>query len=196
MDDQRWSFGVADGLERRLAQVVVRVDPRRLVAERLFAYPVHVAGAVVAEPIDDAPQRHRGLESVGVPDDPIDQETAVTSAGDAHAVGVDVGLVLNEVGPRHHIGIIGGARRVPNGLGVFLPVPGAAARVGEIDHVVVGSQVVELVHEHIAVLASRSAVYLEDRRVFFRWVEVGRLQNPALQVVACRPLEPYFLDLA
>ena len=72
VDDQRWSFGVADGLERRLVQVVVRVDPRRLVAERLFAYPVHVAGAVVAEPIDDAPQGHRGLESVGVPDDPID----------------------------------------------------------------------------------------------------------------------------
>ncbi len=71
-------------------------------------------------------------------------------------------------------------------------IPLAAARVAPVDDVAGGGLLVELVGEEVAVLHLRPTVNLQNRWVLLRRVEAGRLQNPAVQLVAVGGLEPHF----
>ena len=53
-----------------------------------------VARAIVAGEIGDAAQSYGGLESGGVPENPVGHEPAVAAAGDAQAVRVDPLILL------------------------------------------------------------------------------------------------------
>ena len=79
---------------------------------------------------------------------------------------------------------------------MLLSIATAAAWVGEEHHVAMGCQVIELVHEGIAVLHLRATVNLQDGRIFLFRIEARRSQDPALQIVLVSALVPNLAHLA
>ena len=135
-----------------------------------------------AVPVDDRIERSGGAEALGVLDGPAGEHAAAAAAGDEEIVRVDVALGDDGVDAAIEIVEIVAGIGVVNEVGEFLAVAGAAARIGVEDDVAHRSPDLFFEIEAVAIVGERAAVNFEDQRIFLRGVEIGRLDDPALDL--------------
>src|SRR5579859_1947038 len=124
MQNQRRRLDVPGVLERRSAPVLVEIVEQKTIEVVLVAVSA-IPSPVIADEIGNAAQRDRGLESIGVPENPVGHEAAVTSAGDAEPVLIDPLILLQRrVDAGHDILIVHAAPVVDNAALKLLPVAG------------------------------------------------------------------------
>src|ERR1041384_1340090 len=80
MQYQRRRLDVLRILERRAIPVGLELV-KHIAAEVAAMSESAVARAFVADEVDDAAQRHRRFEAIGVADDPVGHEAAIAAAG-------------------------------------------------------------------------------------------------------------------
>ena len=122
--------------------------------------------------------------------DPIGQETAAAAAGDAELFLIDAAAPNDFIHAGHQVLEIVARIFVLNDVPESLAVARAPARI-RIEHdVTLRGHPLELVLEDVAVGGVRAAVDVEDERIFFRRVEIGRLLHPRLDAFPIEALVP------
>ena len=161
--------------------VLPRVDA---VDEEAEDRAADVAGQHLADQVVDRSAGDRGLEPIGVADDPRGEIAAVRAAGDAHPIAVDEAVLDQRVEAGHDVA----HRPVAPVLDVRVQEVEAvalrSARVAGVDADPVGGQLLPLPHQRPAVERGRAAVDLEhDRRGVALRVRRGG-DEPALDATA------------
>src|SRR5258707_10274433 len=160
---------------------LVGVAPRRRVAHLVLPeVPADVARPERADVVADAPLRDRGLEAIGVPDDPVGHEPAVAAACDVEALRVDPPQAERVVNAGHEVEVVLAAPVADARAQEPVAVSVAPARVHVEHRVATAGEGLELVEEGVAVRAVRATMDLEDQRPLLRSVEAARLEQPTL----------------
>ena len=157
---------------------------------------VKVGGEPEPVPVGDVALRDRRLEALRLRDRPVREQAAAAAAGHAEPIRVDVAFLQHFVDAGHQVLVVVAGVVELDDVAEVLTVGGAAARVGEEDHVALRRHPLELVRVDVAVRRVRPAVNLENHRVLLAGVEVRRLQNPALHLLAVERSVPDFFGLA
>src|ERR1043166_5769536 len=142
--------------------------------------PADVAGAERADVVADAALRRRGLETIGVPDDPVGHESAVAATGHVEPVAVDPAEPEGVIDTGHEVLVILATPVADAGAKERVAVRVTAARVQVQHRVAAPGQQLELVEERVAVRAMRPTVDLEHERPTLRRIEATWLEEPAL----------------
>src|SRR5579859_2130554 len=181
--EQRRRFDFIQEIGERALHVLVGVVPG-IAGEPIFSGPRNVAGKDEAVPVDDGIEASRGAETVGVLDGPGSEHASAAATGDKEIVGVNVALGDDRVHAAVHVIEIVAGIGVVNEIGELFAVAGAAARIGIENDVAHGSPHLFFKIEAIAVITKRTAVNLENERIFFVGVEIRRLNDPAFDLAA------------
>src|SRR5579883_2442795 len=179
--NQRGRFDFGDKIGKRALHVVVGVVPREA-GKPIFRDPRNIGSEDKAVPVDDGIKRSGGPETIGVLDGPAGENAATAAAGDVKVAGIDVALGDDGVNAAVEVVEIIAGVGVVNQIGKFLAVAGAAARVGVEDDVAQGGPDLFFKIEAVAIVAERAAVDFEDKGVFFRGIEIGGMDDPALNL--------------
>src|SRR5271166_5036831 len=194
VEHQSRSLDLARVLERAGVPVLIEVVEERAV-EIFFVAVGAVARAVVADEVGDAAQGDGSDEAIGVADDPVGHESAVAAAGDAHAVLVDPGILLERgIDAGHDVLVIHAAPVVLDAALEFLAVAGGSARIAEEDRVAFSGVDLEFVVPIDAVLSGGAAVDAQDHRIFLAGFPVDGFDQEAFDVPAVGALEVEALD--
>src|SRR5471030_256154 len=188
MQNQRRRLDVLGVLQRRRVPVLVELVKQESL--EVFLVPVGaVARAVVADEIGDAAQRHRGLESRGVAQNPVGHIAAVTSAGHAQPLGVHPRILFERrIHARHHVLIVHAAPIVRDAPLELLPVAGRSARIAEKNRPPLGRVDLELLIPIHAVLARRPAVNAHHHGILLARLPADRLHEKSIDVPPVRAL--------
>ena len=177
--DQSWRFDFGDEIGERALHVLLGVFPG-IAGEPIFCGPGNIAGQDEAVPVDDGIEARGGAEAFGVLDGPSGEDAAAAAAGNEEIVGVDVAFGDDGVDAAIEVGEIVAGIGVVDEIGKFFAVAGAAAWIGVEDDVTHRSPDLFFKIEAVAVIAKRAAVNFQDERIFLGGIEIGRLNDPAL----------------
>ncbi len=175
------------GQRRKLRIVGAGRIPRRtpvVVAAAQAVFAGEVGGKILALQVAHHALGHGCLIAVGVADDPQRCISAVRSAQDGHARGVDVGTLHGGVHHRlhvleHRVAVVAFQRSLER-----ITVSGASRRVGEDDVVALRRVDLKLVEERIAELRLGAAVNVEQRRMLRCRTASRRRHEPRLHRVS------------
>jgi len=135
-----------------------------------------------AVPIDDRIERSRGPEAVGVFDGPASENASSAAAGDKEIVGVDVALGNDSVNAAVQVIEIVSGIGVVDQVGEFFAIAGAASRIRIKNDVAHGSPDLLFKVEAVAIVGKRAAVNLQNERIFFGGVKIGRVNDPTVNL--------------
>ncbi len=130
--------------------------------------------------------------------EPIDREAAVAGAGTSEAVLIHVGFFGQRVDGRKVIFHVLSAIVAANLLKPLLPEAGEAAAVGGDHDIAVGSHHLQVpaVGPKLAYHALGAALTIEQRGVFLRRVEVGRIHHPGEHLLPVGGLDASLFHVA
>src|SRR6185437_6241676 len=169
----------ADERNHGALHVLVRILPWRAGEPILAAEDGNVGGERPAIPVDDGIERSGRAEPIGAVNHPAGEDAAAAASGDEEIIGIDV--ALGDYGVDGGIQIV----EIVAGIGVvdqiaeFFAIAGAAAGIDVDDDISGGGPDLFFDVEAIAVIGEWAAVNFEEQRIFFRGVEIGRLDEPA-----------------
>jgi hypothetical protein len=175
---------VAHQADRRVPEVVLGVLPGQARVPVLPVRRVGVGGQRVAEPVDHRLGHDRGAEAIGLADDPRGEHAAAAAAGDEQVVGVDEAARDHRIDAADQVVVVLARVVLVDQVGELGAVARAAARVGVQHHVALRGVELDLRREVRAVGGEGAAVDLEQQRVALGQIEVGRVDDPALDVAA------------
>jgi hypothetical protein len=122
-------------------------------------------------------------------DEPIGHEAAIAATDYTHALLVYVTTLEQSIYPVHDVQRILLTPGSTHGKGKLVAIATTAARVGVEDSVALSHKHLHLMEEAVAVLRLWSTVNLQYQGILFRWVEVMRLHDPAINRPPIFPLE-------
>src|SRR5207245_7100636 len=146
---------------------------------------------------DEGRGRGGGREPGSVLDGPSGEDAAPAAAGYKQIVSIDVAFGDDGVDAAVEIVEVVAGIGVMDKIGEFLAVTGAAARIGVKHDVPEGGPNLLFKIEPVAVIPEGSAMNFENERIFFGGIEIGRLNDPALNLaLVFRGFVPNFFDAA
>src|SRR5216683_893272 len=179
--DQSGRFDFDNLVGERALHVLLGIVPG-VSREPIFCGERNIAGEHEAVPVDDRIERGGCPEAIGVLDGPGGKDAATAAAGDEEIVGVDVAFGDDGVDAAIEVVEIVAGIGVVDEVSKLFAVARAAARVRVQHDVTHGGPDLLFEIEAIAVVAERTAVNFEDKRIFFGGIEAGRLNDPALDL--------------
>src|SRR5882672_261527 len=141
--------------------------------------------AIVALIVGDARAGHGGLEAVGLRDAPHGHEAAVAPAGEAEAIGIDGSGAEGFLHAGEDVAKIAVAEIADVGARKGFALAKTAARVGFKEKIAgarKGDRKISRIRPARLDRGARAAVDLHDHGIFFRGIEVARIDEPALNV--------------
>src|SRR5712692_6570678 len=115
-------------------------------------------------------------------DGPAGEDTTPAATGDEEIVGVNVALGNDGVDAAVEVIKIVARVSVMDEIGKILAVAGAAAGVYVKNHVAPGCQHLFFKIETVAIVGERTAVNFKDERIFLGRIEIGRVDDPTLDL--------------
>src|SRR5438876_3937125 len=165
VEDEERRLHVREVGERRMRAELLRVAPRRRITHLVLPeVPADIARPERADVVADAPLRDRGLEALGVADDPVGHEPAVAAAGHVEPLRVDPTEAERVIDAGHEVLVVLAAPVADAGSDEPIAVGMAPAGVHEEHPVATTGEQLELVEEGVAVRAVRAAMDLENER--------------------------------
>ena len=146
-------------------------------------------------PARDVALRHRRRETSRVPDDPVRQQPAAAPAGDTEFLLVDKPALDRFIHADHEVFEIVAGIMILDHVAELLAVTRAPARVRIKHDVTLRRHPLKLVVENESVGRVRTAVNVQDERIFFRLVEPGRPLQPRLDHFAVETFVTNFFRL-
>ena len=179
-DERRRLDVVGEQVRRPLQELLARLGRPRRSAELPLGEPQLLGRERHRLEVEHAVVGHRGLEPVGVTQDPVDGVAAVAGAGDAHAGRVGERQLRHLVHHRIDVGHHLAAPVARNLVDELLAEPGRPARIRRGDHPALSRPQRRIPPRRPGILprALRSAVNQEDDGIFPRGIEVGGLDQP------------------
>ena len=184
MDEQRRRLHVLRVFQRAVLPelCVVGIEVRLvLIADEVVT---DVRESVEAQPVRDRALRRAGTEPVGVSNDPVRHEPAVTAARFAYTVRIDRGIAAQDLVRKVHEVLIIRLAVVSHDVRKGVSPAVRALRVAEEHKVAHACPKLHLMIEHRAVNRLRSAVNVEHRGIFLARIVVLRLEHPAVDLPA------------
>src|ERR1700674_1279741 len=193
--DHRGGLYLCDETGEGTLHVVVGSIPG-IPGEPIFGDEGNVGSEREAVPVDDRIERSRGAEAISVLDGPTGENTAPAAAGDEEIIRVDIALGDDGVDPAIQVVEIVTGIGVMDEVGKVFAVAGAAARIGVEHDVAPGGEYLFFKVKAVTVVGKGAAMNLKDERIFFCRIEIGRMDDPTLNlVVVFRRFEPDLLDV-
>ena len=146
-------------------------------------------------PARDVALGHAGGEPLCVRDHPIGEQAAAASARDAELFVIDVTALDHFIDAAHEVLIVITGIMILNDVSELLAVGDAAAGIRIKHDVALGRHPLKFVLENPAVSRMRTAVDVQDKRIFLVRVEAGRLLHPRLNLFSVEGLIGDFFRL-
>ena len=128
-------------------------------------------------------------------DDPICEQAAAAAAGNAKLFGIDISALKYFIHAKHQVFEVVTRIAILNNVAELLPIGRASAWIGIEHHVALGGHPLKFMVKDETVRRVRPAVNIEDERIFFRWIKVRRLLDPAVSFLAIKTGVPDFFRL-
>src|ERR1700741_1560173 len=135
-------------------------------------------------PVGNVTLRYSGREAIGMGDCPVGENAPAAATSHGEFLGIDVAALYEFVHAGHEVAIIVPGIVILNDIAEVLAVAGRTARVDVEDDVSFGGHPLKFVIKDPAVGSVWPAVDVQNQRILFLGVKVGRFLNPPLNALA------------